>query len=108
MKSKAKIIQELIQTGKMLVNFKTGVVSLIKEGFVRAKYFWIDKDGYKLYQINYDGGHFNIRGQRLIWFAAGGKIPRNHDIDHKDKDRGNNKLLNLRCLHKSINRARHI
>lgn len=105
---KSQIINKLIDEKRLIIDFKDGLVSFVKNGIKKIKYFWFDKDGYKMYQLRYNGQKFNIRGQKLIWFAAGGKIPKNHDIDHKDRNRANNGLLNLRCLHRSINRGKKI
>lgn len=43
------------------------------------------------------------RGHRIVWEAFNSKIPTNLEIDHKDGDRHNNKLSNLRLVTHSQN-----
>lgn len=108
MTSKSKIIVQLVHEKRLIVDFRTGLVSYVRDGVKTDKYFYLDKDGYKIYQIKGYGERFNIRGQRLVFLAAGGKIPLNHDIHHKDGVRANNRLLNLACVHQKINRGKNI
>lgn len=37
-----------------------------------------------------------------------GDRPKDHDVDHRDRNRKNNKLLNLRYLHLKINRNKYL
>ncbi len=42
---------------------------------------------------------------RLAWEAIFGKIPKGYEIDHIDRNRGNNKLSNLRCVSREQNQV---
>lgn len=42
---------------------------------------------------------------RMMWQTYNGKIPKGYEINHIDKDRGNNKLENLECVTRQENIA---
>jgi hypothetical protein len=104
---KAKIIQKLIKEGRLKVDFKTGDVFYRKGDKWNIRVYWLKK-GYRCYLIRYNGIKFNISGQRLVWLAAGGKLGKHTDVDHWDRNRQNNGLLNLRPMHKSTNRSKRL
>ena len=66
---------------------------------------WMDKDGYLVVYVD----DRNIRLNRLVWMYFKGETEK--EIDHKDGDRLNNELSNLREASRTennINRASHI
>jgi len=54
----------------------------------------ISKDGYL--QVSIFGKKYYVH--RLIYVYNNGEIPRNMVIDHKDQDKLNNNISNLRCI----------
>ncbi len=68
---------------------------------------WTDRRGYRRVKVN--GRSVSIH--RIIWEMHHGLIPKGKEIDHIDRQKGNNKLHNLRlvtptqnCQNKSIRR----
>lgn len=106
--SKIRIIRKLIDKNRLKVDFKKGLVYFISSIGWKVKKFWKDKGGYSLYNFQGKGFKFNIRGQRLIWIAAFGKIDKNGDIDHKNRKRSDNSLMNLRNISQSANRSKRL
>jgi hypothetical protein len=51
-------------------------------------------------------GAENLYMHRVIWEKAIGPIPHDHDVDHINGDRLDNRLANLRVLPISVNRRR--
>ncbi len=51
-------------------------------------------------------GAENLYMHRVIWEKEMGLIPRDHDVDHINGDRLDNRLVNLRVLPVSVNRSR--
>lgn len=51
-----------------------------------------DKTGYYL------NSTIRKRMHRYVWEYYNGEIPKNYQVHHKDKDRGNNTIENLECL----------
>lgn len=68
--------------------------------------------GYLYYKLSIGKCKYDyVRGHRIVWEAFNGKIPANLEIDHKDRNKHNNKLSNLRlvthsqnCLNRKINK----
>lgn len=60
--------------------------------------------GYLLYKLSIGKSKYDyVRGHRIIWEAFNGKIPANLEIDHRDRNKKNNKLSNLRLVTHSEN-----
>ena len=45
---------------------------------------------------------------RLVWKAFNGEIPEGYEIDHKDRDKNNNSLSNLRCVDKKTQQMNRV
>ena len=60
--------------------------------------------GYLYYKLSIGKCKYDyVRGHRIVWEAFNGKIPANLEIDHKDRNKHNNKLSNLRLVTHSDN-----
>jgi hypothetical protein len=57
------------------------------------------------YRPVYITGHGDYYAHRLIWQLHYGVIPDGMVVDHKDRDRTNNKISNLRCVTQAVNSA---
>jgi hypothetical protein len=55
-------------------------------------------DGYRFVSVSASGREFKVLVHRLVWLASGEAIPDGHDVNHKDGDRGHNRLANLEPL----------
>lgn len=60
----------------------------------------------KKYTLRNNGYYASTSGKRSlmhrdVWEHFNGKIPKDHDIHHIDRDKTNNKLSNLECLSKT-------
>lgn len=62
----------------------------------------VDKDGYLLVDCGPKGGRKTCKVHRVILGCFKGEDPR--EVDHRDRNRANNKLRNLRYLSVSDNR----
>lgn len=71
--------------------------SNIKVGGVAG---FLENTGYTRVRI---GGH-QYMAHRLIWLYVHGEWPR-EQVDHKDRDKGNNRIDNLRLADNRLNRA---
>lgn len=82
-------------------NPETGVFTwLVNRGSIRIGHLagCFDSKGYLIIKID----QRNYKGHRLVWLYMNGKWPEN-DIDHIDRNSGNNKWSNLREATRSQN-----
>lgn len=80
-----------------LLTWKVSPVNSVKVGDVAGS---LNKDGYVKIQV--DGYHTGAH--RVIFAMQTGRWP-NGEVDHEDRDRGNNRWLNLREATESQNQA---
>jgi hypothetical protein len=62
---------------------------------------FVEHNGVRYYLMRH-GYYMNARGaylHRVVWAEANGVIPWRHQVHHKNKDRGDNRLENLECMH---------
>lgn len=60
--------------------------------------------GYLYYKLSIGRSKYDyVRGHRLVWETFNGKIPAGLEIDHKNHNRHDNKLSNLRLVTHSEN-----
>lgn len=59
-------------------------------------------DGYYYSQITYEGKRYRFPLHKVVWFWEKGYYPKSI-IDHKDMDRGNNRIENLRLATRTQN-----
>jgi len=62
------------------------------------------QDGYLVIKAYIGNEYFSVRAHRFAWFAVTGTLPVPPlEIDHKDRDRKNNRFLNLREVTRAQN-----
>lgn len=64
----------------------------------------VSDDGYRVLKVKYEGKRVQIAVHVLAWALHYGTWPEN-DVDHRDTNRLNNKLENLRDAPRSLNLA---
>ena len=84
-----------------LVWWKPAKNSTKKQGDLAG---YLEKDGYR--RIIVDG--FRYYAHTLIWIYHFGDIPNGFLVDHRDSNRGNNSILNLRLATASQNHYNRI
>ena len=57
-----------------------------------------DKDGYARFSLRENGITKNKSVHKFVWEFFKGPIPEGLEVDHKDGNRGNNKISNLQLL----------
>jgi hypothetical protein len=72
-------------------NFETGEVFNTRGKVSKNKC----SEGYLRIRFDYDKKQYSIKAHRFIWFCYYNTIP--ETIDHIDRDRANNKIINLRA-----------
>jgi hypothetical protein len=60
------------------------------------------EDGYRVLNLKINGKTVNMPAHRLVWFISTGQLPE-HDLDHINGDRQDNRMENLREVHRSVN-----
>lgn len=63
----------------------------------------IEQSGYRRIRSQINGVEERHLAHRLIWVMHNGQIPDGMMIDHIDRDRGNNRIENLRIVTPSLN-----
>jgi hypothetical protein len=67
---------------------------------------YVNRDGYREIKVMYDGRRYTFMGHRLaVALHEGAHPPPDLDVDHRDRDRQNNRYLNLRVATRSNNLA---
>ncbi|AFO71666.1 HNH endonuclease [Caulobacter virus Karma] len=62
----------------------------------------VTKDGYRVMKVSYGGRRIQIAAHKVAWAIHHGVMP-DHDVDHKDLNRRNNRIKNLRKATRSQN-----
>jgi hypothetical protein len=66
-----------------------------------------NEKGYRKIKLFNDKGQWvQLSLHKVVWLAFFGKIPRGYEIDHIDRNRGNNRIDNLRIIPIIANRKR--
>lgn len=85
----------------------TGIVSFLfscgKAKF-GAEAGTVNDDGYRVLKVIYEKKRIQIAVHVIAWAIHHGAYPE-HDVDHRDTDRLNNKINNLRDAKRSLNLA---
>uniref|UniRef100_A0AB74UGU2 HNH nuclease domain-containing protein n=1 Tax=Caulobacter phage BL57 TaxID=3348355 RepID=A0AB74UGU2_9VIRU len=62
----------------------------------------VSKAGYRVMKVSYGGRRVQIAAHKVAWAIHHGVMP-DHDVDHKDLNRRNNRIKNLRKATRSQN-----
>lgn len=95
------IILEVIKRGFVTVDFKRGIVYSNRPSskWCGKKIGFDDgRDGYRVTTLCLDGSRRRIRLHRLIWIAKFGLPAIGLQVDHKNRNKSDNRLSNLRLV----------
>jgi len=81
------------------------VYSKTKNGFRFLKPF-LDKDGYKKHTLSNNGLRFKRFVHQIIYESWIGEYEKNMTLDHKDFNKKNNNISNLRLMNRAENSGR--
>lgn len=62
------------------------------------------KGAYRTVDVSVEGKRVGEYVHRIVWMMHNGLIPEGMVIDHIDRDKLNNDIMNLRCVDRSVNR----
>src|SRR3990167_149789 len=96
------------------MNNDEAILAMLKEGLFKVNYltqqiehFYKGKwrlcegytfQGYSLFRVTYAEHKYSLRKNRVIWMSKHGSIPEGKVIDHKNANKKDNRLENLRLL----------
>jgi transposase-like protein len=102
------VIKSALDEGRIKVDFNTGKIYSTRQ---RGKYGQeielngADCNGYIVHNITYDGIKKQCRAHQIVWIAANGLYDKDYlMIDHINRDRKDNRLINLRLVTAKDNR----
>lgn len=81
----------------------------VDSGFAYSMRFWgkrlgcINKGGYRVFTLHLDGLRKQIKLHRLIWIASNGLPPKGSQIDHINRNKSDNRIVNLRLADSKLN-----
>lgn len=73
-----------------------------KKTYIGRKAWYVRPDGYRSVCLRIEGKDYHFYAHRLLYFMQKGTWPKN-DIDHRDRNRSNNRKDNLRDVSRSKN-----
>jgi hypothetical protein len=96
-------ILRALDLGLLVMDPSTGVVCCCRgKGYSQTTpprpVTHISLQGYIVGRITVDGEMLEYRAHRVIWIACNGPIPSGMEIDHKNHDRADNRISNLRLV----------
>ena len=107
-------ILQLLADGYLKVNPVSGVVRKRRKVWDVWTDQWIilkrsfDRNGYPSVRIRWNGHRKGAMVHRLVWMAVKGTmVPEGYDIDHRDRNRANPSIRNLRLRSIYHNRGKH-
>jgi hypothetical protein len=97
------MILEAIQRGYIEVDSESGLAYSIRFGGKRVGS--TNKGGYRVFTLYMDGLKKQLKLHRLIWIAENGLPPVGSQIDHINRNKLDNRLVNLRLADAKLNAA---
>lgn len=100
---KNALILRAIATGALTVDAEVGAVFCCRnQGYsmpiAPRPVTYVNRAGYVVGRIKVDGAALWYRAHRVIWMSVNGEIPIGMEIDHKNHDRSDNRIENLRLV----------
>ena len=106
------VIQGALNSGKIEVDFETGEIFSTRirghEG-ERIKLLGSECNGYIVHTLSFNGLKKQCRAHQIVWIAAHGLYDKDKwQIDHKNRNRKDNRLENLRLVSAAENIANSV
>lgn len=106
--SKQKRVLNLFKSKKYAVK-KNGDVVSMQGRTERVKSFNVSPTGYRQYHLSEGGGNIiSVYGQVLAWLFFYGAYQEGNQIDHINRKKQDNRIVNLRCSTAQENHARRV
>lgn len=100
------IIFEMISEGRLEADTKSGQIFSRKirgkEG-TKVRLEGSNCSGYRIHCFRFNGMKFLARAHQIVWIYKNGLIPDELEIDHKNRIRSDNRIINLRLVTKKEN-----
>lgn len=97
-----------IEEGRLKVDFGTGKIYSLKQRGKEGEEIELegsDCNGYIVHGIRYNGFKIQLRAHQIVWIAANGIYDKSKlMIDHKNRNKKDNRLENLRLVDAKGNR----
>lgn len=92
---------ELANGDFLEIDFKKGIV--YSRRFANKEIGCINTKGYIVSTLHLNGERKQIKLHRLIWIAKYGLIPKGYILDHKNRIKSDNRIINLRLADGKLN-----
>lgn len=100
------LIPQLVASGRLRVDFDTGLIYSPKSNTPDKPLGAITKKGYLRVCLNIEGKQAHALAHRIVWAAMHGPVPDGLQIDHRDTIKTHNWIKNLEAVTGAKNMAR--
>lgn len=99
-------ILALIEGGRLRVDVETGLAYSTRSNAPDKPIGARTAKGYLRACVTLAGKQMHFMVHRIVWVSVNGPLPPNHQIDHCDADKSNNRIGNLEAVLGRVNIAR--
>lgn len=96
-----EMILEAIKRKFLIVDHKLGKVLAVR--FRNKEIGTVNLKGYKVATLHLDGQRKQVKLHRIIWISRNGLIPKDKVIDHINRIKSDNRIINLRLATAKLN-----
>lgn len=99
-------IVALIKSGRLRVDAEAGLAYAPRSNTPNKPIGAVTKKGYLRACVTVDGKQMHFMVHRIVWVSIHGPVPLDHQVDHHDTDKRNNRISNLEAIPALINMRR--